>query len=90
MANINLDDIEFVYDLLNEARDKSISVNDAIDLTQNGFQDDVSLVISALISASTDNAKELILSKINAGPDLAGVYVYLLIQGLSLIISQIS
>ena len=29
------------------------------------------------------NAKELILSKINAGPDLAGVYVYLLIQGLS-------
>ena len=25
----------------------------------------------------------MILSKINAGPDLAGVYVYLLIQGLS-------
>lgn len=83
LANINLDDIEFVYDLLNGARDKSISVNDAIDLTQNRFQEDKSLVISSLISAATDNAKELILSKINAGPDLAGVYVYLLIQGLS-------
>ena len=54
LANINLDDIEFVYDLLNEARDKSISVNDAIDLTQNRFQEDKSLVISSLISAATD------------------------------------
>lgn len=54
LANINLDDIEFVYDLLNGARDKSISVNDAIDLTQNRFQEDKSLVISSLISAATD------------------------------------
>lgn len=43
-----------MYDLLNEAKDKSISINDAIDLTQNRFQEDKSLVISSLISAATD------------------------------------
>ena len=35
-----------------------------------------------LLSASTDNAKELILEKINASPELAGVYIYALIGGI--------
>lgn len=39
------------------------------------------LMISQLLSAATDNAKELILNKINAGKDLARVYLHLLIQG---------
>ena len=34
-----------------------------------------------LLSAATDNAKELILEKINAGPDLASVYIYLFATG---------
>lgn len=42
---------------------------------------DMSLVISAVLSAATDNAKELILDKINAGPELAGVYMYMIMQG---------
>lgn len=39
------------------------------------------MTISVLLSAATDNAKELILEKINAGPDLASVYIYLLATG---------
>jgi hypothetical protein len=35
------------------------------------------------LSAATDNAKELLLAKINAGPELAGTYIYLLQQGIS-------
>lgn len=44
---------------------------------------DTSLILSAMVSAATDNAKELILAKINAGPELAGTYVYMIMQGLS-------
>lgn len=39
------------------------------------------LYISELLSAATDNAKELILAQINAGTDLAGNYLYLLTLG---------
>lgn len=39
------------------------------------------LMISQLLSAATDNAKELILDKINAGKNLAGIYLHLLILG---------
>jgi hypothetical protein len=34
-----------------------------------------------LLSAATDNAKELILSKINANSSLANIYLHLLIMG---------
>lgn len=37
--------------------------------------------ISILLSAATDNAKELILSKINAGQQMADIYIHLLILG---------
>lgn len=47
----------------------------------NNVPEDVFLTISVLLSASTDNAKELILEKINASPDLAGTYIYMLIGG---------
>lgn len=47
----------------------------------NNIPEDVFVTISVLLSAATDNAKELILEKINAGPDLAGVYIYLLTTG---------
>lgn len=50
---------------------------------QLGLQSDQSLVISALLSAATDNAKELILDKINAGPTLAGVYLHLIMLNYS-------
>lgn len=40
--------------------------------------------ISQLLSAATDNAKELILSKINATPDFADAWVYLMTSGWSI------
>jgi hypothetical protein len=46
-----------------------------------GWSDDIFIPLSALISASTDNAKHLILEKINAGVDLMGVYIHLILLG---------
>lgn len=51
-------------------------------LSQLGSAKDASLVISALLSAATDNAKELILAKINSGSDLASVYLYSIMLGI--------
>lgn len=45
---------------------------------------DPSDLISQLLNSATDNAKELILNKINAGMNLAGVHGYLMIMGFSL------
>lgn len=44
-------------------------------------QGSVSLDLSALLSAATDNAKELILGRINAGPDTATFYLAASILG---------
>lgn len=41
----------------------------------------VDLLISQILSAATDNAKELILAKINCGDNLAGCHLYLLMLG---------
>ena len=38
--------------------------------------EDVALTLSALLSLATDNAKELALSKLNAGTKMLGMYVY--------------
>lgn len=38
-------------------------------------------MLSELLSAATDNAKELLLDKINASPDTAGMYCFLLTAG---------
>lgn len=48
------------------------------------FKFEVDQMISQLLSAATDNAKELILAKINAGADLAKIYFYGLILGIDL------
>lgn len=44
----------------------------------------VDQLISQLLSAATDNAKELILAKINAGSNFARMYVYLIMTGYDL------
>ena len=41
----------------------------------------VDIIISQIISAATDNAKELILAKINAGSKLAKCYLFLMTMG---------
>lgn len=87
MANVNFDNIkdkeELIRGLITNAVEQSMSQSDVARIVQEqlGLQPDQSLVISALLSAATDNAKELILSKINAGPALAGIYLHLIMLG---------
>ena len=45
--------------------------------------EDVALTLSALLSLATDNAKELALSKLNAGTKMLGMYVYGLSIGMN-------
>lgn len=50
-------------------------------LNYKSMKNDVTLSLSALLSASTDNAKELILSKINATSKFVDIYTYGLTLG---------
>jgi hypothetical protein len=44
----------------------------------------VDQLISQLLSAATDNAKELILAKINSGTNFARMYVYAIMTGFNI------
>lgn len=44
--------------------------------------EDAALMLSALLSLATDNAKELCLAKLNANPRMAGMYIYGLTMGI--------
>ena len=75
MPNLNFGN----YDIENKG---TLFVKDLSDKVKDlGFQEDIFMPLSQIISAATDNAKELILEKINAGTDLAGVYIYLILLG---------
>lgn len=52
-------------------------------LGEGEYQKDAALLISALLSLATDNAKELCLSKLNANAKMAGMYIYGLTMGIS-------
>jgi hypothetical protein len=45
--------------------------------------EDAVLMLSALLSLSTDNAKELELSKLNANANTLGIYLYALSKGMN-------
>ena len=48
-----------------------------LEILSNRIEDkDVALTLSALLSLATDNAKELALSKLNAGTKTLGMYIY--------------
>lgn len=65
--------------LTEELKNRLIKANgDVYQLTGN-LQ--VDLMISQILSAATDNAKELILAKVNAGNKLAKMYLYLVSLG---------
>lgn len=51
---------------------------------QHSNESKTDIFISELLSAATDNAKELILAQINAGSDLAGLYMYMLSLGFNI------
>ena len=58
--------------------------NDAekLELSKVLDENDPALSISALLSLATDNAKELMLAKINAGIDFASMHIYMLVLGM--------
>lgn len=70
MANINFTDLapekNYWENLIRTATEQQLTQEDVSRVIQEqlGVQPDQSLVISALLSAATDNAKELILSKL--------------------------
>lgn len=81
-ANSNLWNSEFV----DGDRLRLIDFIEYLDKKSNGTwyaPIDAAFALSELISAATDNAKELILSKINATTKFADVYTYLLSTGKS-------
>lgn len=81
-ANDNLFKSEFVKD----GNLRLIAFVEYLNSKSNGTWDspvDAAFALSELISAATDNAKELILSKINATTKFADVYTYLLSTGKS-------
>lgn len=67
--------------------DRAISALNSYIGTQLGIENlfnsnsDPALVLSSLLSAATDNAKELILKAINAGKEFASMHMYLIILG---------
>ena len=65
LANIRTKDINSI---------QSEEVLDALSSTTNDY--DQALILSALLSLATDNAKELALSKLNASTKTLGLYVY--------------
>lgn len=77
LANLNLNKNTFSKSLLANyyLRLKGYKAvdNDILSLINYG-ETDVADLISQLLSAATDNAKELKLDKLNATPDLAGIY----------------
>lgn len=81
-ANINFTKtprVSALYDILIE---KLVSDNPDAQVIDARTLSDKSLTMSAMVSAATDNAKELILAKINAGPELAGTYISMIMQGI--------
>lgn len=69
------------YNLLANARaenpNETITNKDVLRMITSVNNDkDAALVLSALLSLATDNAKELQLAKLNAGTNMLGMYVY--------------
>ena len=71
LANIRIDDLEAFDENSNMRRSQIYEI-----LKNKGFEDDASVIMSALLSLSTDNAKDLALAKINAGTSMIGMYLY--------------
>ena len=71
IPDLNPKDVAIKNALLNEF---------GVDLDQESYAY-VDQLISQLLSAATDNAKELILAKINSGSNFARMYVYLIMTG---------
>ena len=77
--------IESEYtELSNEALRQKIENDLTEQLSKTYSEDSVQLAISGLLSAATDNGKEMILGIINSGKETQGTYLYSLMLGYSL------
>ena len=72
----HLPDLNKKDEVLKENLKRAFNIN--LDTEQYCYVDQL---ISQLLSAATDNAKELILAKINSGSEFARMYVYLIMMG---------
>ena len=81
LANINTDNVQFTQRVKEIMQNQNLPIESIKNGEFEKLTPDQSLVISCLLSAATDNAKELILSKINCNTKLAGVYTYLIMLG---------
>lgn len=86
LANLVVDNIQYkdvsIKDIFIKSDNSSWTLLELINhLNDLSIQEDATLNLSALLSAATDNAKELILSKINATSKFVDIYTYLLTLG---------
>lgn len=89
LANVNLDPLEGLIANLGDDYELPVQIDGATktlkelvtSLRTNSSKIDCAEAISQLLSAATDNAKELILSKINATVDFADTWSCLMMNG---------
>lgn len=83
----NLSDIEkaIEQEKINKEENEfnDLAASAIIEASKSKNDEDILLVLSALLSLATDNAKELILDKINAGSELASLYICGITMGVS-------
>lgn len=80
-GNIQPGTITGLPDLNMDGVDPNIQAEFGSRITGNLYVD---LMISQVLSAATDNAKELILAKVNAGNKLAKMYLFLITVGMNI------
>lgn len=80
-GNIQPGTITGLPDLNMDGVDPNIQAEFRLRITGNLYVD---LMISQVLSAATDNAKELILAKVNAGNKLAKMYLFLITVGMNI------
>lgn len=80
-GNIQPGTITGLPDLNMDGVDPNIQAEFGLRITGNLYVD---LMISQVLSAATDNAKELILAKVNAGNKLAKMYLFLITVGMNI------
>ena len=75
--SLNTEEVKEIGEKLKVTKDPKEQNFLAMQLLLNTNQDvDQAVTLSALLSLATDNAKELVLAKLNAGQDILGIYIY--------------
>jgi len=75
-------DIAAISDVDITTSQKSM-INKKLKKTANFLRSEAALYLSSFTSAATDNAKELLMAKVNANVELASMHIYLMVLGLT-------